>query len=315
MSDLVRAAGGIVFRSDAKGRRVALVHRPRYDDWTFPKGKLIDGEDDETAALREVEEETGLRCRIGRHVGAVTYLDSRGRPKVVRYFEMLPDGGVFAASAEVDELRWVPVAEAAEVLSYGHDRRLFRRALSVVPASVVYVVRHGKAGSREGWEGPDEERPLTRRGRRQARRLVERFQGLDIERILSSPFARCVQTVEPLAEARGLEVERAAELAERTELDETFALLGSLDHRPTVICGHGTEIQELVERLEASGARVEGGRGIAKGSVWVLEREDGAFVSAPLPPGSPRVALATGHRPRSLVQLARCATGSNPIRR
>jgi 8-oxo-(d)GTP phosphatase len=280
VSDLVRAAGGIVFRSGADGRHVALVHRPRYDDWTFPKGKLIDGEDFEAAALREVEEETGLQCRIGRHIGAVTYLDSRGRPKVVRYFEMLPDGGLFAPSAEVDELRWVPVADAGEVLSYGHDRRLFRRALSMVPASVVYVVRHGKAGSREGWEGPDEERPLTRRGRRQARRLVERFQGLDVERILSSPFVRCVETVEPLAEARGLEVEPTPELAERTELEEALGLLGSLPHRPTVVCGHGAEIQEVIERLESSGATVEGGRGIAKGSVWVLEREDGAFVSA-----------------------------------
>jgi 8-oxo-(d)GTP phosphatase len=280
VSELVRAAGGIVFRPGANGRQVALVHRPAYDDWTFPKGKLIDGEDDETAALREVEEETGLRCRIGRHIGAVTYIDSRARPKVVRYFEMLPDGGAFAPTAEVDEVRWVPVTEAGEVLSYGHDRRLLRRALSVVPASVVYVVRHGKAGSREGWDGPDEERPLTRRGRRQARRLVERFQGLELERILSSPFLRCVQTVEPLAEARGLEVERAPELAERTELDESLALLGSLAHRPTVICGHGAEIQQLVRRLEASGATVGGSRGIAKGSVWVLEREDGAFVSA-----------------------------------
>lgn len=280
VSDLVRAAGGIVFRSDANGREVALVHRPRYDDWTFPKGKLIDGEDDETAALREVEEETGLRCRIGRHVGAVTYLDSRGRPKVVRYFEMLPDGGAFAPTDEVDALRWVPVDEAGEALSYGHDRRLLRRALSMVPASVVYVVRHGKAGRREGWEGPDEERPLTRRGRRQARRLVERFRGLEVDRILSSPFVRCVQTVEPLAEARGLDVEATGELAERTDLDEALALLGSLDHRPTVICGHGAEIRELVDRLESSGATVEGDRGIAKGSVWVLEREDGAFVSA-----------------------------------
>jgi 8-oxo-dGTP diphosphatase len=280
VSDLVRAAGGIVFRSDQDGRRVALVHRPRYDDWTFPKGKLIDGEDDETAAIREVQEETGLRCRIGRHVGAVTYLDSRGRPKVVRYFEMLPDGGVFAPSAEVDELRWVSVSEAGNVLSYGHDRRLLRRALSDVPASAVYVVRHGKAGSREGWEGPDEERPLTRRGRRQARRLVERFQGVDVDRILSSPFVRCVQTVEPLAEARGLEVEATSELAESADPDEALELLGALDDRPTVICGHGTEIRELVRRLEAAGATVEGGRGIAKGSVWVLEREDAAFVSA-----------------------------------
>jgi phosphohistidine phosphatase SixA/8-oxo-dGTP pyrophosphatase MutT (NUDIX family) len=288
VSDLVRAAGGLLFRSAADGRQVALVHRPRYDDWTFPKGKLIDGEDDETAALREVEEETGLRCRIGGHVGAVTYRDSRGRPKVVRYFEMLPDGGVFAPTDEVDELRWVPVPDAESLLSYGHDRRLLRRALSSVPASVVYVVRHGKAGSRAGWEGPDEERPLTRRGRRQAHRLVERFQGLDVDRILSSPFVRCVQTVAPLGEARGLEVETIPELAERTDLDDAIALLGSLEPRPTVICGHGTEIQGIVKRLEASGATVEGGRGIAKGSVWVLEREDGRFVSArylPAPAG------------------------------
>ncbi|HJU57528.1 MAG TPA: NUDIX hydrolase [Actinomycetota bacterium] len=288
MSELVRAAGGIVFRSDAKGRQVALVHRPRYDDWTFPKGKLIDGEDDETAALREVEEETGLRCRIGRRVGAVTYLDSHGRPKVVRYFEMLPDGGVFVPTDEVDQLRWVPIGEAEGVLSYGHDRRMFRRALPEVSASVVYIVRHGKAGTRGRWEGPDEERPLTRRGRRQARRLVERFQGLDVERILSSPFVRCVQTVAPLGEARGLGVETIPELAEGTGLDDAVALLGSLDHRPTVMCGHGSEIQDLVERLEASGATVEGGRGIAKGSVWVLEREGRRVVSArylPAPSG------------------------------
>jgi 8-oxo-(d)GTP phosphatase len=288
VSEVVRAAGGIVFRSNANGRHVALVHRPRYDDWTFPKGKLIEGEDDETAALREVEEETGLRCRIGRHVGAVTYLDSHGRPKVVRYFEMLPDGGVFAPTEEVDELRWVAVPEAESLLSYGHDRRLLRRSLSSVPASVVYVVRHGKAGSRAAWDGPDAERPLTRRGRRQARRLVERFQGLDVDRILSSPYVRCVQTVAPLGQARGLRVETMPELAERTDLDETIALLRSLEHRPTVICGHGTEIHQLVERLEAAGATVEGNRGIAKGSVWVLEREDGRFVSArylPAPPG------------------------------
>ncbi len=288
VSDLVRAAGGIVLRTDAGGPLVVLVHRPRYDDWTFPKGKLLDGEDDEAAALREVEEETGLRCRIERHVGAVTYLDPRGRPKVVRYFSMESDGGAFAPTAEVDELRWIPVAEASEVLTYGHDRRLIRRALTDVPTAVVYVVRHGKAGSRSHWEGPDDERPLTRRGRRQARRLVERFQGLDVDLIVSSPFTRCVQSVEPLAQARGLEVRTAPELAEDVDVEEALALLGSLDHRPTVLCGHGTEIAELVGRLEASGTTVEGTKGIAKGSVWVLEREDGRFVSArylPAPAG------------------------------
>jgi 8-oxo-(d)GTP phosphatase len=280
VSDLVRAAGGIVLRHDGNGTLVGIVHRPRYDDWAFPKGKLTDGEDDVTGALREVEEETGLRCRIGPHVGAVTYRDRGGRPKIVRYFAMVPDGGSFVPTDEVDEFRWVPVGEADAILTYGHDRRLLRRALSRTEGSPVYVVRHGKAGSRSGWEEPDERRPLTRRGRKQARRIVERFRGLDVERILSSPFARCVQTVEPLAEARGLEVETVAELAEGMSADALLALLASLDRRPTVLCGHGTEISKLVERLEASGATVEGSRGIAKGSVWVLDREGEWFVAA-----------------------------------
>ena len=288
VSQPVRAAGGIVLRGEGGGRSVALVHRPRYDDWSFPKGKLDDGEDEATAALREVEEETGLRCRLGPSVGAVTYRDRRGRAKVVRYFRMDADGGGFAPNQEVDELRWVPIEDAARLLSYAHDRSLLRQLLAGVPATALYVVRHAKAGIRAAWLGPDEERPLTRRGRKQARRLVERFQGLEIQRILSSPFLRCVQTVEPLGEARGLAVEAIPELREGSSVDELLGALASLDERPTVVCGHGTEIRSMFDRLEAGGATIEGARGIAKGSVWVLDREGERIVAAhylPAPPG------------------------------
>jgi 8-oxo-dGTP diphosphatase len=288
VSEPIRAAGGVVLRGDGTVRSVALVHRPRYDDWSFPKGKLDLDEDEATAALREVEEETGLRCRLGRSVGAVTYRDRRGRPKVVRYFEMDADGGTFASSHEVDELRWVPVEEAARTLSYTHDRNLLRRVLAGTPASAVYLVRHAKAGVRATWSGPDEERPLTRRGRKQARRLVERFQGLDLERIVSSPFVRCVQTVEPLAAARGLAVEPATGLREGASVDELVRAIATLDERPTVVCGHGTEIESMIDRLHLDGATIEGTRGIAKGSVWVLDREHGRVVSAhylPAPAG------------------------------
>jgi 8-oxo-dGTP diphosphatase len=289
VSQPVRAAGGIVLRGEEEDRSVALVHRPRYDDWSFPKGKLDDGEDDATAALREVEEETGLRCHLGPVVGTVTYRDRRGRPKVVRYFQMDADGGAFAPNPEVDELRWVPVEDAARLLSYEHDRRLLRRVLGGVPAYALYVVRHAKAGIRAAWTGPDQERPLTRRGRKQARRLVERFQGLEIERVVSSPFLRCVQTVEPLGEARGLPVEAAPELREGANVDELLRALESFSDRPTVVCGHGTEIESMIDRLERDGATIEGARGIAKGSVWVLDRDDGGRVVAahylPAPPG------------------------------
>ena len=287
MNEPVRAAGGIVLQGDGKRRSVALVHRPRYDDWSFPKGKLIDGEDDEAAALREVEEETGLRCRIGPSIGSVTYRDRHGRPKVVRYFRMDVGGGSFAPTEEVDELRWVPVEEAGDLLSYAHDRNLLRRVLAESPASPLYLIRHAKAGVRAAWERPDEERPLTRRGRKQALRLVERFDGLELGRVLSSPYVRCVQTVEPLAADRGLALEPEAALAEGVPVDEALALLAALDGRPAALCGHGREIQAMIDHLAGEGAAIQG-TGIAKGSVWVLDRELGRIRTAhylPAPSG------------------------------
>ena len=285
MTDLVRAAGGIVLRGEGDDRRVALVHRPRYDDWTFPKGKLVEGEDEATAALREVLEETGLRCAIGPSVGAVTYADRNGRPKVVRYFSMVPDGSLFTPNAEVDELRWLRVDEADRRLSYLHDRTLLRRLLAGVPTSVVYVVRHAKAGLRSHWTAPDEDRPLTRRGRKQARRLIDRFEGLDLTRIMTSPFLRCVETVEPLAAARGLPVEHVTHFGEGAHRDRVSALLDSLGEGAVVLCGHGREIELLIDHAESTGTEVSTTRGIAKGSVWVLEREGERLVSARyLPP-------------------------------
>jgi 8-oxo-dGTP diphosphatase len=114
------AAGGVVVRDG----RVAVVHRPRYDDWSLPKGKLDEGEDFEQAALREVWEETGIRCTLGRHLGDTTYTDHKQRAKLVRYFEMHPEDGEFTPNDEVDELRWVSLGEAADELSYEFDREL-----------------------------------------------------------------------------------------------------------------------------------------------------------------------------------------------
>jgi 8-oxo-dGTP diphosphatase len=119
----VHAAGGVVVRADG---RIAVIHRPRYDDWSLPKGKLEDGESFETGALREVAEETGIRGRIVGELAATEYVDRKGRDKIVRYYRMDLDGepGDFAPNDEVDELRWLTPAEARELLSYEHDRSL-----------------------------------------------------------------------------------------------------------------------------------------------------------------------------------------------
>jgi 8-oxo-dGTP pyrophosphatase MutT (NUDIX family) len=122
----VRAAGGVVIRQGNDGTEVLLVHRPKYDDWAFPKGKALSGESDEECALREVEEETGLRCALDRELPGTSYEDSHGRPKVVRYWLMRPLEGAFEPHEEVDDVRWLPPAAAADSLSYERDREVLR---------------------------------------------------------------------------------------------------------------------------------------------------------------------------------------------
>ena len=128
-ADRVTAAGGVVV--DAKGRML-LVHRPRYDDWTFPKGKLDPGETVEECALREVEEETGYRCTLGEHVTTVRYRDNKGRKKDVHFWLMEPVVGEFEPNDEVDEIRWASPKKAAGLLSYQRDLDVLHEALGHV---------------------------------------------------------------------------------------------------------------------------------------------------------------------------------------
>jgi 8-oxo-dGTP pyrophosphatase MutT (NUDIX family) len=129
-SPTIRAAGGVVHRRDPDGTwQVLLVHRPRYDDWSLPKGKADRGERAEETALREVEEETGLRCHLGESVGETRYRDAKGRSKVVQYWLMQPEAtnGEFTPNDEVDAVRWCTREEAGQCLSYAHDRELLER--------------------------------------------------------------------------------------------------------------------------------------------------------------------------------------------
>jgi 8-oxo-dGTP pyrophosphatase MutT (NUDIX family) len=132
VSELVRAAGGVVLRRNGDRREVALVHRPKYEDWTLPKGKLEPGETDEQAAVREVEEETGMRCELDEELPLVRYRDAQGRDKLVRYWRMHVVGGSFSPTAEIDELRWLEIEDGATLLSYERDRAVLRSAVETL---------------------------------------------------------------------------------------------------------------------------------------------------------------------------------------
>lgn len=279
---LVRAAGGLVARQDGRGRELVLVHRPAYDDWSFPKGKLESGEDELAAALREVEEETGLRCEALDDLGAVTYVDGRGRPKVVRYWQMTaPDQAELAPRHEIDVARWVTFEEASEVLTYPHDRLLLDRFVGQDrggPTVSVYLVRHVKAGERLRSPEPDELRGISKTGRKQAKALGAMLGDVGVTRLVSSPFLRAIQSLEPLAETSGLDITIAKELSEgeRAAGAEAWVLAAAADG-PAVLCTHGDVMRELVGSLIERGVPVTGDSepGWAKAGTWRMAVRDG----------------------------------------
>ena len=269
-------------RRGVDGVRFALVHRPRYDDWTLPKGKADDGEEDRGTALREVLEETGFQCDLGPKITSVRYTDHLGRPKSVAYWLMYPLDGVFLPNDEVDELRWVGLDEARSLLTYVHDRAVLDAAVAF--DRPVALVRHAKAGDRDAWTEDDRLRPLTKKGKLQAEGLVETLEDLEVDRVLSSPSVRCVQTVRPLALARRVSVEERPELAEGASPGVALDLLRSTGGG-VVACGHGDLIPEVVTALSGQGVEMVGPLEWKKGSTWLLERDGGLITRAGyLPP-------------------------------
>ena len=200
------AAGAVLWRSDGDSAEpeVAVIHRPRYDDWSLPKGKVDPGETEPVTAVREVHEETGYRSHLGRRLAAVSYPVEQGIKKV-RYWAARSVGGEFTPNSEVDELKWLPVADAMKQLGYPHDRKVLRR-FAKLPADTqtVLIVRHGTAGSKSRYKGDDRKRPLDKHGRAQAESLVGQLLAFGADTLYAADRVRCHQTLEPLAEELGV---------------------------------------------------------------------------------------------------------------
>ncbi|MFT4263501.1 MAG: NUDIX hydrolase [Nocardioides sp.] len=280
LTDIV-AAGAVVFRPGSKGGEVLLVHRPKYDDWSFPKGKRDPGETTVAAAVREVEEETGLRIRLGRPLATQRYATSRG-PKQVHYWigRVLPgtshDVAAYAVNDEIDEVAWVPVAKARRRLTYDYDRETLREAL-VEPrrTRTVVIVRHAESRARSTWRGDDRQRPLLAAGRARAERLVPVLAAYGVERIVTSPSARCVQTVSPYAGAAGLTPATEALLSEEGATPPlTRALVAGLPgRRPVAVCTHRPVLPTVAAAFGLADP------GLEKGELLVLHLRKGELLA------------------------------------
>jgi 8-oxo-dGTP diphosphatase len=281
---VIKAAGGLVFRENSKGKlRILVAHRPRYDDWGLPKGKADKGETPEETAVREVLEETGYHCRIVAPLGTTRYR-IEGGVKEVRWYAMrpLPDSPGFKKNKEVDEISWVSRKKAAQLLDYENDRGLVAAPglKRLARTGTLFLLRHAAAGDRTKWDGIDAVRPLTKKGRRQAAALARSLENRGIEYVYSSPYTRCVQTVEPLAEAIGAKVIEHDALAEGPDIDAAYQLCDDLVGSNAVLCTHGDVIPAVMNRMMWAGLTLHSRFYCSKGSIWEVELEGGRFGDA-----------------------------------
>jgi 8-oxo-(d)GTP phosphatase len=264
---------------------IAVIHRPRYDDWSLPKGKVDPGETAPVAAAREVFEETGHHCVLGRRLVNVSYPIDQGVKKVY-YWAAHATGGEFTAGSEVDGLIWLSAAEAMKKLDYAQDRKVLRRfAKHPANTHTVLVVRHGTAGRKSRFSGDDTKRPLDKRGRAQAEALVAQLMVFGATDVYAADRLRCHQTVEPLAEELGVTIRN-----EPTLTEESYAKnpkrgrrrvmdIAAVDGTP-VICTQGKVIPDLIAWwCERDGVRPDKSRN-HKGSTWVLSLAAGRLVAA-----------------------------------
>src|SRR5699024_4765171 len=204
---VVPAAGAVLYRMDGTSPRVAVVHRPRYDDWSLPKGKVDPGESLPVTAVREIEEETGFTSVLQSRIGTTAYPLKENTRKEVTYWAALARGGRFEANSEVDEIRWLSVGDAGDLVSYALDRKILKRFDAAHRAdSVLMLVRHAKAGRRSQWSGDDALRPLDKTGRSRAELLAPMLSAFGVRRLYSAPRVRCEQTLGPLSDELGVEI-------------------------------------------------------------------------------------------------------------
>jgi phosphohistidine phosphatase SixA/8-oxo-dGTP pyrophosphatase MutT (NUDIX family) len=270
----IKAAGGVIWREDRDGREVLLVHRPKYDDWSLPKGKLNDREPAPLGAIREIVEETGWHVRLGHELRTAHYAFD-GAPKEVRYWLADPlESELFVPNDEVDEIAWVNLAETKSLVR-PFDHALVHSAVPKArPAAPLVVVRHALSMRRKEWKGDDRDRPLSRDGKAQALRIGAMLEAWAPRRVVTSSSRRCRDTVSSYAESKGLELELADALTEEAFEDNpkpARALLAELrdSGEPVVVCTHRPLLATVARVIGLDLAKSARSNPLPKGGLWV----------------------------------------------
>jgi 8-oxo-dGTP diphosphatase len=269
----VLAGGALVWREHDGELQVLAVHRPRYKDWSWPKGKLDKGETLPACAVREVAEETGKHVILGQTLPTLKYPVGGGKTKVVRYWaaQVAPKTSralaarpkvKHAAKHEIDKCKWLTVEQARERITFADDLKPLERLVELHDAGrletvAVVIARHARAKRRKGWRGTDDERPLSKSGMARAEQLVPLFAAFGASRVDSSPAERCMATVRPYAKAAGLKVKEYPLLTEDAHASNplgTASIVTSLlnKHINRVVCVHRPTLPTVVEMVRAA---------------------------------------------------------------
>ena len=279
MSEAISAAGAVVWRKHKDNfTEVAIIHRPKYDDWSFPKGKIEVGESLIACAHREVLEETNLQTEFGPHLGQVEYFTPDGLKKVTYWSAKVISEKPFRANTEVDQLKWIPITKVIEVLTNETDKEIFDKFVKVKFNSKPFILlRHAKAITRDEWQGEDDDRPLSSSGQNQAMRLLSTYQVFNIDQIHSSDAVRCYDTVKSMAKGLDIKLEVSSKLSENTykkDKEKAFDYVRELikEDKSILICSHNPILPKMLNKLTKKSEIEADEDKLSPADGWVIHR-------------------------------------------
>ena len=298
----IMAAGAVLYQVVENEIEIGLIHRPRYDDWSFPKGKIEFGESFLAAARREVLEETGYAAKFGPLIAEIQYL-AEGVPKRVKYWaaQAISEAKPITDLQEVDEFEWHTLKSAKAKLTHEEDRKALKMFKEISPDldqnSTLILLRHAKALKRVEWIGDDGDRPLDNRGQIQSEKFKSIYEAYGIDEIFSSDAYRCLETVRPIGRDLGITVGIASDISEYQysrdkekplKFAKKFLKASKESETPktVLLCSHNPVLPKILKELAGGMAADEIDLGLEPGDGWVLFHRDGKvrainFISAP----------------------------------